>query len=432
MLKQVFIGANVNYTSASNPNALANGEIGVFSIASDGTFTLLNTTPNATQLARPIMIAQRSATGGVISHVIQPRKKVGYVTQDFAAANPNIFVTGFDGTSFDLLNGAAGQYQFKVQNLTEGNFPFPTYSSTPFFAVASQATSAAIAQAIVKDVNSQAIIASTLVMPSQFFAFSEMLSDSSSVQLVTSAPANVTGTVINGSNVVTLSASTAGGTTVVAPGTWLRIGHATTKTAAVYKVAAVQSNTTVFLETPYVNANVALGTSISSVALGFATNANIVAAAAGIRTTALGSVFLGSDVQERQANKMINVSLDNNLGYTPIQTNNVVGLAMTAANGAVSSPVVYTEGRGLGFQILKKELEAAGYKGFGNRIFYKEQFPVLTNPSSNYDSILLEVQGDVTDHTAQGFVLGEVYQIIISTITTAGQMTNLRTVLSAY
>jgi len=342
MLKQVFIGANVNYTSASNPNALANGEIGVFSIASDGTFTLLNTTPNATQLARPIMIAQRSATGGVISHVIQPRKKVGYVTQDFAAANPNIFVTGFDGTSFDLLNGAAGQYQFKVQNLTEGNFPFPTYSSTPFFAVASQATSAAIAQAIVKDVNSQAIIASTLVMPSQFFAFSEMLSDSSSVQLVTSAPANVTGTVINGSNVVTLSASTAGGTTVVAPGTWLRIGHATTKTAAVYKVAAVQSNTTVFLETPYVNANVALGTSISSVALGFATNANIVAAAAGIRTTALGSVFLGSDVQERQANKMINVSLDNNLGYTPIQTNNVVGLAMTAANGAVSSPVVYS------------------------------------------------------------------------------------------
>jgi hypothetical protein len=432
MLKNVLIGTDVAYTTAASPYLLASDEIGVYSLANDGTYTLITAAVSAAQALLPVVIAQGVPSGKNIKlFTIQPREKRAYLNTAFTAPIPNVFVTGYDGVTatYALPSGIAGTYDFKVQNLTYGNPPFPTVGSTPFFQTSAAATQIAIASAIVKDVNTQFLLSENDIMPAQRFAFAEILSGASSVQLVTSAPANITGTFTVGSTNVTLSGSTAGGTTVLNIGDYLRVGSATATTAAIYRVATV-SGTAVTLDSPYVNSMLTVGTTIASVALGYMTAANAIAGNAGIRVTETGNIFNGSSVLEPMPNKILNVSCNVNLSGAPVQNNQVVTKSYTNAAGAVATGV-YTEGNGTYPQVFKKELTAAGYSGFINRIFLPDNFPLYSVSTTNYVTLGLQYGTSVTDYTAQGYKAGETLSAILAVPTGSSQATTLNTILAS-
>lgn len=424
MLKNVLIGTNVSYTSAAQPSLLAAGEIGVYSMALDGTLTLITTTPSAAQLVLPIVIAQGPSSGrNVKSFTIQPKSfGKSYLSSAYVAPVPSAWTAGYDGVTatYDLTSGVAGTYGFKIQNTTVGNPPFPTLSSTPNFTTAGSATSIAIANAIVKDVNSQALQPANLVAPYENFAFSEVLS-SATTAATTSTP---TATVTNGSPNVTLSVSSVS----VVAGDYIKFGSATATTAAIYRVKSV-ATTAVVLETPYVNAQVALGTSIAGLVTGSATAATVNAATAGIRVTEYGNRFNGSTVLEPQYNIIMNLACSVNLSGTPMQNNQTVTKTYTAAAGTVTTGV-YTEGAGTYSQIFKKELWAAGYSGFGNRSFLPDNFPIYSVSGTNYATIGLEYMALVKDYSAQGFHAGETMDAILAATSGASQLTTLATILN--
>lgn len=429
MLKNVLIGTNVSYTSAATPSALAAGEIGVYSVSAAGAFTRL--TDAATGLAAataglPIMIAQGAATGRNIKSFMVPPKAFGkaYLNSAYVPPIPSVWTAGFDGVTaaYDLVSGTAGTYGFKIQNTSVGNPPFPTLSTAPSFQTAGAATSIAIANAIVKDVNSQALLPANLVAPYQNFAFSEVLSNAT-----TSAPTSTpTATVINGSPVVTLSPSSVD----IVAGAYIKFGSATDKNVAVYRVASA-SGTAVVLESPYVNAQVILGTTIAGLTTGFATAATVNAATAGIRVTEYGNRFNGSNVLEPQFNTTLNLACSVNLSGTPIQNNQTVARVYTAAAGTPATAAIYTEGAGTYSQIFKKELWAAGYSGYANRSFLPDNFPIYSVAGTNYATIGLQYTSFVNDYTAQGFVAGESLNAILAVPTGSGQLTNLGNILNS-
>lgn len=430
MLKNVLIGTNVAYTTAVAPYLLASGEIGVYSQAVDGTLTLITGAISAAQGLLPIVIAQGVPAGKNFKQfVIQPKQKKAYLQTTYVAPIPNVYNIGFDGTTYDLVSGAAGSYGINVKNTTLGQPPFPALSSTPYYYTSGQAISGAIANDVVKDFNFQTLNLYNDVMPQNRFAIAEILSNAASVQLVTSAPANITGTFTNGSTSVTLSGSTAGGTTAAVVGDFIRVGSATVKTAPVYKIVAI-SGTAVTLDSPFVNSQLAIGASVATVALGYMTAAAYAAAASGIRMTEIGNVFLGSNVQEAQPNKIMSVSCSVNASGTPVQNNGVVAKSYMSAAQAVTSGV-YTEGAGTYPQVFKKELTAAGYSGFINRIFLPDPFPLYSVSTSTYDTLGLQYTAPAKDFTAQGFQFGEVLESIIAVTAGASQVTTLNTILAS-
>ena len=423
MLKNVLIGTNVSYTSAANPSLLAAGEIGVYSVAADGTYTLVTIAISAAQALLPIVIAQGAPAGkNVKMFTIQPKEKRAYLNTAYLAPRPNVFVAGYDGVTaaYNVTSGAAGTYDFKVQNLTYGNPPFPTVGSTPFFQTAAAATPIAIVEAIVKDVNSQMLLSNNDVMPAQRFAFAEILSTVSTAPLVSTPTATVT----NGSTTVVLSTTS----TSVVPGVYLRFGSSMTPTViALYKVLAV-SGTTVTLDSPYVNSEIAVGASIAGLATAFV--ATVGSSNCGIRVTEYGNTFNGSNVLEPMPNKIMNVSCNVNLSGTPVQNNQIVAKDYTSSTGAPVS-ATYTEGNGTYPQVFKKELTAAGYGGFINRIFLPDNFPLYSVSTTNYVTIGLQYGTSVTDYTAQGYKAGETLSAIIAVPTGSPQATTLATILSS-
>ena len=422
MLKNVLIGTNVPYTTtATNPSQLTAGQIGVFSVAADGTYSLIDDAISAAQALLPVVIAQGTPAGkNVKMFTIQPKEKRAYLNTTYLAPKPNVFVAGYDGVTaaYNVVSGAAGTYDFKVQNLTYGNPPFPTVGSTPFFQTIAAATPIAIVSAIVKDVNSQMLLSNNDVMPAQRFAFAEILSN------VSTAPSGVTATVTNGSTTVVLSAPSGS----IAPGVYLRFGSSMTPTTiALYKVLAV-SGTTVTLDSAYVNSEIAVGASIAGLATAFV--ATVGSFNCGIRVTEYGNTFNGSNVLEPMPNKIMNVSCSSNLSGTPVQNNQIVAKDYTSSTG---NPVsfTYTEGNGTYPQIFKKELTAAGYGGFINRIFLPDNFPLYSVSGATYDTIGLQYGTSVTDYTAQGYKAGETLDAIIAVPTGSAQATTLAAILSS-
>jgi hypothetical protein len=500
MLKNVLIGTNVSYTSAANPYLLTSGQIGVYSLANDGTYTLITSAISTAQAKLPVVIAQGVPAGKNIKmFTIQPGEKKAYLGTNYAAPIPNVFVTGYDGVTaaYALPSGLAGTYDFKVQNLTYGNPPFPTVGSTPFFQTNASATQIAIAESIVKDVNAQMLLSNNDVMPAQRFAFAETLSAAA-----TAAPTSTpTATVTNGSTTVTLSTTSVD----MIIGSWLRFGAANGTTYAIYQIANV-NGTTVTLTKPYVNSLLSVGASISGLTTGFVINATVVAANAGIRVTETGNTFNGSNVLEPMPNKILNVSCNVNLSGAPVQNNQVVAKAFTSATGTISAnyvsaagalgtiadvtvnvtstagliegmtvsvtagtgafaagtrvaaivdatsfvvdtPIVtalaggatvvtgalptYTEGNGTYPQVFKKELTAAGYSGFINRIFLPDNFPLYSVNGVKYVTIGLQYGTSVNDYTAQGYKAGETLSAIIAVELGGAQAGNLATILSS-
>ena len=503
MLKNVLIGTNVSYTSAASPYLLASGEIGVYSLAADGTYTLITAAISAAQALLPVVIAQGVPAGKNIKlFTIQPKEKRAYLSTNYAAPIPNVFVVGYDGvtSTYALASGLAGTYDFKVQNLTYGNPPFPTAGSTPSFATNAAATQIAIAEAIVKDLNSQMLLSNNDVMPAQRFMFAEILSSAA-----TAAPTGTpTATVTAGSTNVTLSAASGD----IVPGVYMRFGAANGTTYAIYKVAAV-NGAAVTLEYPYVNPSVTVGTTISTLTTGFVAGATVTSAVAtGIRVTEYGDIFNGSNVLEPMPNKILNVSCSSLLSGTPVQNNQVVAKAYTTAAGTIAANYVsaagatssgtavtvtstvglvegmvvavtagtgtfvagtkvaavtsattfivdttpsvalsggatvvtgylltYTEGNGTYPQVFKKELTAAGYSGFMNRIFLPDNFPLYSVSAAKYATIGLQYGTSVNDYTAQGFKAGETLSAILAipvpTVSTGNQSTTLNTILAS-
>lgn len=427
MLKNVLIGGSTYGSATNNPNLLAAGEIGIYSMAPTGVLTLMTIAPSPTQMALPIMIAQGPIAGrNIKSFVVQPKATSTYLSTAYTPPKPNVWTVGYDGVTatYDLVSNAAGTYGFKIQNTTMGNPPFPTLSSTPYFQTAGSATSAAVALAILKDVNTQALSAPNALFPYENFAFTEMLTSASTV--ATTGP--VTATVTNGSPNVTLSGTSA---TEIVAGSYLKFGSATATTAAVYKVASV-SGAAVVLETPYVNAQVVVGTVIAGLTTGFATGAAVAGATAGLRMTEYGNRFNGSQVLEPQANLIMNIACSVNLSGTPMLNNQTAAKVYTAASGAPAIAAIYTEGTGTYGQIFKKELWAAGYSGFINRAFLPDNFPLYTVAGVNYATFGLEYATSVRDYTAQGFKAGETLQAIIAVTDGSAQATAIGTVLAAY
>ncbi len=434
MLKNVLISTAATYPTAASPYLLASGEVGVYSQALDGTYTLITAAISAAQAKLPIVIAQGVPAGRQVKmFTIQPGQKTAYSYNGYAAPVPNVFVVGYDGVTatYDLASGVAGTYDFKLQNLTVGNPPFPTVGSTPFFQTSAAATSTAIAESIIKDVNNQQLTSIVDVMPSYRFAFAEMLSNTAR-----NSGSGQTGTctVVNGSTTVTAVTLTSA---VLAPaaGSYVAIGSTTSTLAAVYKIEAVSGTTgayTLTLSSPYVNANAALGASLTSVAI-VTLAAPTASSKTGIRITEFGNMFNGIAVQEPQPNKILNVSCNVNLSGTPVQNNQLVAREYTGSNGAVTSgAAVYTEGNGTYAQVFKAELTAAGYSGFINRTFLPDNFPLYSVSTATYGIFGLSFNAPAKDYTAQNFKFGELQDALIALSNTAGtQQSTLATVLSS-
>jgi hypothetical protein len=421
MLKNVLIGANVAYPTSNRISDLVAGQIGVYSLAPTGVTTLISGTPSAAELKLPIIIAQGASVGrNVKSFTVYPKTSVSYLDSSYVAPKPNVWTVGYDGvtSTYDLVSGAAGTYGFKVQNTTMGNPPFPTLSSTPFFQTAGAATSIAIANAILADVNSQALLPANALFPYENFAFAEVLSSA------TTATTSTTATVTNGSPIVTMLAGIA-----AVAGDYIKFGATTATTAAIYKIKSV-SGVDVVLETPYVNAQVVLGTTIAGLATGFATAATINAATAGIRVTEYGNRFNGSQVLEPQYNLIMNVSCSVNLSGSPMQNNQTVAKVYTAAAGTPATAAIYNEGTGTYSQIFKKELWAAGYSGFTNRSFIPDNFPIYSVDGVSYGTIGFEYMTNVQDYTAQGFHAGQTLSAILAFPNAGTLYTGLNAVLN--
>jgi hypothetical protein len=434
MLKNVLIATAGSYPTAASPYLLASGEVGVYSQALDGTYTLITSAISAAQAKLPVVIAQGVPAGKQIKlFTIQPGQKTAYSYNPYAAPVPNVFVVGYDGVTatYDLVSGAAGTYDFKLQNITPGNPPFPTIGSTPYFNTAAAATSNAIAESIVKDVNNQQLTTSVDVMPSYRFAFAEILSNTAR-----NSGSGQTGTctVVNGSATVTAVTLTSA---VLAPaaGSYVAIGSTTSTLAAVYKIESVSGTTgayTLTLSSPYVNGNVALGTSLTSVAIVTVATPSA-SSKTGIRVTEFGNTFNGISVQEPYPNKILNVSCNVNLSGTPVQNNQLVAKEYTGSNGAITSGAgTYTEGNGTYAQVFKAELTAAGYIGFINRTFLPDNFPLYSVSGTTYNMMGLSFYAPAKDYTAQNFKFGELQDALIALDDVSGtQYSTLNTVLAS-
>jgi len=417
MSKTVLFGNAAAYTSAANPALLASGEIGVYSIAADGAFTLITTTCSAAQKQLPIMVAQGGVTGGNFKNVIiYPNGVVKAPTAatSYVAPVPNVFVVGYAGSgSDDIQAEVAGTYNLTVTNTTKGTIPMPFNLASTYYQTAAAATSFNVAYDWAKLVNAKTLNAS--LFPFNRFVMAEVLTNQSSTQLATSAPANITGTFVNGSTAVTLSGAPASALTA---GQYLRVGHATTTTLAVYKIATVVSTTALILDAPYVNPSVAIGASVSSVALGLLDATPDASDLAGVRLTAFGNWFDGTTFKELQPNTSIAAGVSGNALGTVVVHNGTTARSYLAAAGTITSGV-YSMGYGVGYQAQKQELEAQGFQGNMNRSWLPYPVQLFASATSNYDGYAVTYKSFPNSGANDGNAKEEIHSLQLFCITPA-------------
>jgi hypothetical protein len=443
MSKTVFIGNASAYTTAANPNLLAAGEIGVYSIATNGTFTLLTngTTPGsgtgtglvtAAVKLLPLMIAQGIASGTTTnfrSVTLQPRSviagSVPATATTYSAAIPNIYTIGFSGVSGDsntIAATTAGTYGININNMSKGIPPFPYTSWNKSYPATPNALT--VGYDMMKGINANTLNnIATGALPEETFVWASLVSGTASTSLRNVAnSADVTATVTNGSTAVILT--TGSSTITVADGSYIRLGSATDLGAPIYKVlsgcSAVASPATITLDSPYVNGSMAMGASASAVAVGGPLTPG---ATIGVRFVAFGNSFNGIPVTQLTPNKQIFVYASGNLFDlgSVITTNTVVAKPYLNAAGAVVTTGVYFEGQGLGYQVQKEEFIAMGYFGFNNRVFLPFSNPYYALATSNYDGFAFKYNGYWEDKTAQGIGRQETSEIEIFCVNNATQ-----------
>jgi hypothetical protein len=442
MSKTVFIGNASAYTTAANPNLLAAGEIGVYSISSTGAFTLLTngTTPgsgtgtglvtSAVKLL-PLMIAQGIASGTTTnfrSVTLQPRSviagSVPATATTYSAAIPNIYTIGFSGVSGDansIVGATPGTYGININNMSKGIPPFPYTSWNKSYPTIGSATPLNIGYDMMKGINANTLNnIATGALPEETFVWASLLSGTASTSLRNGTnSADVTATVTNGSTAVILT--TGSSTITVADGSYIRLGSATDLGAPIYKVlsgcSAASSPATITLDSPYVNGSMAMGASASTVAVGGPLTPG---ATIGVRFVAFGNSFNGIPVTQLTPNKQIFVYASGNLFDlgSVITTNTVVAKPYLNASSAVTSGV-YFEGRGLGYQVQKEEFISMGYFGFNNRVFLPFSNPYYALATSNYDGFAFKYNGYWEDKTGQGIGRQETSEIEIFCVNNA-------------
>lgn len=412
MLKNVLVGTDTAYTTEALASITA-GKIGVYSQGSDGTYTLLTIAPTADQKKLPLVIAQGTSIG-TKTVTLLPSSVIGYKSIDYAAPVPNVWNIGYDGSAYDLNNGVAGTYNVSAKNISNGNTPFPSVNASVYCSTTAIATSMYIASEAAKQINSQTALRAGAVMPENNFVFASVLSAETTVQLASTVTvANITATVTNGSPTVLLTNT---GTLNVVSGGYIRIGHATTKTVPLYKVLTGCSTTsagpiTITLEQPYLNAQQALGTVTAGLAVGYI--AALTGVAAGIRLVEFGNRFIGSTYLEAQPNLIMSASVSGNLAGTVMQNNSSVTKSYMGSAGTVTTGI-YNEGAGTYSQIFKKELVAAGYRGFTNRLDLPYAFPFYSVSGTTYDTFGVQFKNVVPDYTATGIAAGDTQEILIA------------------
>jgi len=420
MSKTVLFGNAAAYTSATTPALLATGEIGVFSIAETGAFTLLTTTPTAAQKQLPIMVAQGGVIGGNFKQVIiYPNGvvKAGATAISYVAPIPNVNVIGYAGSGSDTIQASvAGSYNLTVTNTTRGIAPLPYNLASTYYQTAAQATPFQVAYDWTKLVNSKSL--STALFTYDRFVLASVLTNQASAQLVTSAPANITATVVNGDTSLTLSASTAGGGTVLAVGDFVRIGHATTLTLPVYKIAGKASETAWTLDVPYVNGAAAIGASIATVAIGRLTAAPDVSDLAGVRVVSFGNWFNGSAFKELGPNASIASGVSGNALGTVVVHNGVSAQSYVNAAGAITTGI-FTMGYGVGWQAQKQEFEFQGFQGNMNRSYLPYGTQYFAAATSNYDGYSVVYKSFPNNAANDGNAKEEVHSLQIFCITPA-------------
>jgi len=420
MSKTVFIGNASAYTTAANPNLLAAGEIGVYSIATNGTFTLLTSTATSAQKLLPLMIAQGIASGTTTnfrSVTLQPRSviagSVPATATPFSAAIPNIYTIGFSGVSGDantIVATTAGTYGININNMSKGIPPFPYTSWNKSYPAAP--TALTVGYDMMKGINANTLNnIATGALPEETFVWASLVCNDAATQLATSGSVSITGTVTNGSTAVTLSGTPAA---LLVSGSYVRIGNATTNVGApIYKVLS-NTGTSLVLDSPYVNSAVPVGTSISSVPMGTITPSTVI----GVRFVAWGNSFNGIPVTQLTPNKQIFVYASGNLFDlgSVITTNTVVPRPYLLSTGLPTTGV-YFEGQGLGYQVQKEEFISMGYFGFNNKVFLPFSNPYYALATSNYDGFAFKYNGYWEDKTAQGIGRQETSEIEIFCIT---------------
>lgn len=424
MSKTVLFGNAAAYSAKANPALLAAGEIGIYSIAETGAFTLITTTCSAAQKQLPIMIAQGGVTGGNFkSVIIYPNGivKAGTTAVPYIAAVPNVDIVGYAGSGSDTIQaGVSGTYNLTVTNTSLGTVPMPFNLASLYYQTAAQATAFNVAYDWAKAINAKTLNAS--LFPYDRFVFASVLTNQSSTPLVTSAPASVTGTFVNGSANVTLSGSTAGGATVLSVGSFIRVGSTTGTIAPVYKIAAMPSATSIILDAPYVNESLAIGATVATVALSKLDATPDVLDLAGVRLVSRGNWFDGSSFTELRPNTSIAVGVSGNALGTVIVHNGVAAQSYLAASGAVTSGV-FNIGYGIGYQARKQELQWQGYQGNMNRSFLPYAVQYFASETALYDGYSVTYRSFPNNGANDGNAKEELHDIQIFCVNAGGSGT---------
>lgn len=380
---------------------LTQGQIGFFK--PDGTIILVGDNAET-----DFVIAQGPVTGAQprVSNVIAKGSAVYIRKKAYAALTKQVLIAGYQGSGSLNLNFVTdGTYELKVMNMTTNTPPFPTSTAVVPTANLAGQNPVMVADLVAAEANSQLLINPEI--NSGQYAFVEVLSNITSVQVVAAGPANVTGTVTNGSAIVTLSAVP---TTAVGAGDWLRIGHATATTSPVYKIASLVG-TTLTLTRPFV------GTSASGVALGAVLSANYptTSSLAGLKVTITGNYFAGTNWYETIPNKMGFVACGQDLTGTP------VSITTNFANGSGSVA-----------QVSKIENEALGYLGAENRIWFPYPNDVYAaqnvGSAAGYIVYTIGYDNQFSDKSGQGLSRVEPLELYVA-ITDGTTVTNFENTL---
>lgn len=405
MAKHVLVhksGSTLLATGA-NPSVITDGQIAIYNGDTNAAVS------SAVGLIPSFYVAQGVPSGR--NPRISPAIKLGAVKsitkKAYVPPVQPIEIVGYIGSGSNTINfiAASGSstvpYGIKIENMVTTTPPFPkVYAQyTLRQGVTAVNNPVFVCDQLVKDLNNQ-----LSVMPSidgGRFAFVDVLSNITSVALVTSGSSAITGTVVNGSNAVTLSASAAGGATDIAAGDWLRIGSTTAATSPVYQIASVVG-TAVTLTRPFV------GTSASGVALGAVLSANYptTSSLAGIKISVTGSYFTTNAYAAGKLNNMINVPLMDTLAGTPI---------------SITQGMTY--GSGTSDEVLKKEMQALGEMGVENRIWMPLPNDTYAVSGTGYIGYSIYYENPVSDKSAQGIARVEsgtldIYVVSGTTVTT--------------
>lgn len=446
MSKTVLI-ANVDALgTATLPQNLSDGQIGMYSIAANGALTVLSTSPTGGQLALPLMVAVGGLSGNPRTLIFQPKNSnfgaVPYLvgaTQATVAPVPNVDIVGYTGASGDnstILANLAGTYNLTATNTSKTAPPLPFNFASLSYTTNAAATPAAVALDWTRAINSKTLNSS--LQPYDRFVMAQVLLNTAAGG---GTPGAETAITTNGSTIVTTSATL--GATNYAAGNYIRFGPAgaTNTTTPVYKIASFDSTTQITLTTPFVDPSLAIGATTTFT--GSATTANsqitYIAAAsvtsstlAGVRLTSFGNWFNGSAFKEKYPNYSIaaGVSGTGPIG-TPIVHNGVT--AQSYSTGLTISSGVAKVGYGQGWQAQKQEFESQGFIGNTNRSFLPYPVEYYASATATYSGFTVKYKSSPIDAANAGYGREEDHELIVFGLT--GSLTGfaaVRTGLAAY